>query len=236
MLLTVARILAIEDSLDFQKLIRVALEADHDLHIYPNALSIIEVVSQVRPDLLLLDVDLPGRTGFEAATLLMKEESLKDIPIFFLTSHREMKDLQMGLNIGAEDYFFKPISPIELKARCESRLKSIHHKAEIQKALEGRLQSKFLVLDLISRVLFVRGKADSTQLSPLESQIMAIFMKNRGRPLSREEILEQIKEKKEARVLDNHIGSLKKKLPLLSQWIVSVYGVGYVFDESKKCQ
>ena len=179
-------------------------------------------------DLFVLDVMLPGRTGFDVCRELRRAGVTA--PVLMLTARSQESDKIMGLDLGADDYVTKPFSPHELRARIRALLR--------RGPLTGPDVEVFRFGDI--GVDFARGEVQRAgkpvEMSALEFKLLATLVRHRGRLLSREQLLDQVWGHGVAvteRVVDNQILSLRKKIeanPADPRILVSVRGMGYRFD------
>ena len=186
-------------------------------------------------DLILLDVMLPNKDGFEVCREL-RHRGLKT-PIILLTAKTQEAEKVMGLDVGADDYVTKPFSPRELRARIRALLRRASP-GNSEKDEGGRSQDIYhfgpCELDLTRFELRRNGQRVDTTTTELK--LLAAFVRNRGRLLSRERLLDEVWGRGIAvtdRVIDNHIVSLRKKIedkPSEPRFVISVRGAGYRFD------
>ncbi len=180
------------------------------------------------PDLLLLDVLLPGKNGFEILTEL--RSSHPQLPVIMLTARGAEEDRVRGLKLGADDYVVKPFSASELLARVEAVLRrSAERPSDLR---ELQLADRTVQLEL-GRVSLVNG--DDHFLSDLETRLLRYLAVNRGRPVDRKELLQRVwggnAQEMETRAVDMHVRRLREKIeqdaanPTL---IVTVRGKGYM--------
>lgn len=178
------------------------------------------------PDLVILDVMMPGMDGLEVCRRLRREE---EIPILMVTARDTISDRVIGLETGADDYLVKPFAFEELVARVRALLRRIdHHKSG------KKLQFSDLFLDLHARVAY-RGKR-RIELSTTEYDLLAMFMKHPGRVLTRELLMEKIwgyDSEVESNVLQVFVGYLRRKLEEEGEprLIHTLRGTGYVMKE-----
>jgi DNA-binding response OmpR family regulator len=178
-------------------------------------------------DLIVLDVMLPKKDGFEVCRELRR--SGLEMPILMLTAKSQDAEKVMGLDLGADDYVTKPFSPRELRARI---------RALLRRATSEEQQERYSFSDV--EVDFGRGEVlrggHSVDMTPLEFKLLRAFVKNRGRVLSRERLLDLVWGRDiyvTQRVVDNYIVTLRKKLepePAEPRFLVNVRGQGYRFD------
>jgi DNA-binding response OmpR family regulator len=179
-----------------------------------------EISDSFRPDIALLDVMLPGRSGFELAQLLRNKN---DLPILFLTARDTVSSRLAGFSAGADDYVIKPVAVEELLARLRALLRR-----------SGRLDTEVLeVGDLIldeSARLVRRGDV-TVELTPIEFQLLAFLMRNRGVVLSRLQIMSQVwgYEEHDPNLVPVHMGNLRRKLEAAGPRLIqTIRGHGYV--------
>lgn len=211
--------------------------------LYPleltQALSINEartILENKNFDLLLIDILLPDGNGFVFCSEVSKHPNYKATPLIMLTSKDELSDKVYGLNCGACDYITKPFSLPELKARINAHLR--------QKLLirESTFKTRHFELDANLQKCFVSKKEGrkeirkDTLLTPTEFRILMSLFKNKGITMSRQELIRSVWKNHglsiEQKGLDTHIAHLRKKLSKAGSQIVSIYGIGYLFDET----
>jgi DNA-binding response OmpR family regulator len=189
----------------------------------------LDIFAREHPDLILLDLMLPGIDGYEVCRRI---RATSMVPIIMLTARDDEIDKVLGLELGADDYVTKPFSVAELR----SRVRAVLRRSELTPKTEDegeQLVSDDIVLDLARRTCDVRGVR--TELTYVEFEILAALMRSPGRVLSRRALLEAVWESadyREQRTIDVHVRHLREKLeadpsePLLIQ---TVRGVGYRF-------
>ena len=178
-------------------------------------------------DLILLDVMLPGKDGFEVCREL-RRAGLK-IPILMLTAKARETEKVMGLELGADDYLTKPFGTRELRARIRALLRRAGDTAESEPCQFGDVEVDFARGEL-------RRKGEAIELTPIEFKLLGIFVRARGRVLSRGQLIEGTwgaDTYTSARIVDNHIASLRRKLgddAAAPRYLRNVRGLGYRFD------
>ena len=227
-----AKIMIIEDDLDQQKLIRVSLGPDHTYKIQNSADDIVSLAMEFKPDLFIVDVGLPGKSGIEACVQLQRNQETSAIPFIFLTAKTSTADIVLGFSAGADDYINKPFDPLELKARVEGKLKrKKHHEEAAVKLNVGTLR-----LDLNAQRVTdtADGKETVIPLTSLEFKILYFLAKNEGHVFTRNQILDYVWGNNALgvsdRSVDTHLSTIRKKCISISDYIESVYGEGYRFD------
>lgn len=218
-------ILVVDDERDMRKLIELHLHKAgfHVLHA-ENGEEALQMVQSLPIDLILLDVMMPGKNGFEVCKELRE---FKSIPIIFLTALDAKTDLAKGLMLGGDDYVVKPFTAIELMARIGAILRRTGTVEKEDKKVKG-----ILVNDSAARQI-IRG--DKKLLLTLkEYELIDLFMDNEGKAFSREQLLERIwglDYEGGTRTVDTHIKTLRLKLgEVAGKYIETVWGIGYRFE------
>ena len=222
------RILVVED----EPGIALGLEDDlrlegWEVEIAADGLAGAKLAKERDFDLILLDVMLPGKDGFDVCREL-RRAGLR-VPIIMLTAKTQEAEKILGLDVGADDYVTKPFSPKELRARIRAALRrNIHpERAEVY---------RFGDIEVDSGRCELRRAGVVVETTPTEFKLLSAFVRNRGRVLTREKLLDQAWGSGTFltdRVVDNHIVALRKKIeadPSEPKYLISVRGVGYRFD------
>jgi len=188
---------------------------------------------QKRPDLLILDLMLPGgMDGLDVCRKVRQDPALTDLPIIMLTARNEETDRLIGLELGADDYVTKPFSPREVVARVRTVLR----RAKREGPPSGVIRVDELAIDLTNRNVTVSGKA--VTLTPSEFDLLAALARTPGRPYTRSQLITQVYEVAYDgfdRAIDSHIKNLRRKIetdPAQPRYIHTVYGVGYKLGET----
>ena len=222
-----AKILILEDAIEYQVLIKKSL-GDSPTHDYAADLEQARrFVEKNEYDMMLFDVMLPDGNGFQYFVEVKAMERFKDTPIIFLTAKGETSDKVMGLSLGASDYMVKPFDLVELRARVLNKLKF----GRPQTA--NSLNFESLHLDLANyRVERVIGEErEQIDLSPLEVKLFGYFIRNKESVMSRDQILAAVWGDQVHvldRTVDSAVAGLRKKLGPDSAYIKSIHGVGYM--------
>jgi len=180
-----------------------------------------------KPDLIILDVMLPGMDGVELLSRLRRES---DVYVIMLTAKTEETDKIVGLSVGADDYVTKPFSPRELVARVKAALRRIETGSG-SSAERGVLSFKHIRLEVDARKVSV--DENPIELTAVEFDLLKTLAENRGRVLSREQLLEKVWGSEyfgEIRVVDVHLGHVRQKLGR-EDLIATVRGIGYRFED-----
>lgn len=179
----------------------------------------------VRPDLIMLDIMLPGEDGMEILKKLRKNDDTSDIPVIMATAKGTEFDKVMGLDTGADDYLVKPFGMMEMVSHIKAVLRRASRNVPVK---EENLTLGNLSVDMSAHIVTVDN--NRIQLTLKEYEMLVLFMKNLGRVFTREQLLEKIWEAEymgESRTVDVHIGTLRTKLGECGEYIETVRGVGY---------
>lgn len=223
------RILIVDDDREIVRLVRAYLEkAGYNVLAAYDGENALHILRRERPDLLVLDLMLPDRDGWDLTRLIRADKSLAETPIIMLTARVEDSDKIVGLEIGADDYITKPFNPREVVARVRALLRrSLHGNT----AMQTVLQTGKLILDVGRRELLVNG--NPVELTPSEFGLLQVLMENPGYAFTRAELLERAlgyTYEGMGRTLDSHIKNLRQKIepdPKKPTYIQTIYGVGY---------
>ncbi len=181
-------------------------------------------------DLLLLDVMMPGMSGFELAERLKADEQTSRIPIIFLTAKDTEDDTLTGFGLGADDYVTKPYSVREVVAR----VKAVLARSQSNTIAETSISFEGLVLDLGKKATMVDG--ESVSLTKTEFELLGLLLRHRGQVFSRQQIFDAVWPEDVVvsdRTVDVNITRMRKKIGRYGSYIVSRQGFGYVFEELK---
>ncbi len=221
-----AKILVIDDEPSILNLVTAYLKAeDYEVYTAEDGLAGLKAARAYKPDLIVLDVMLPGIDGVELLTRLRRES---DVYVILLTAKTEETDRIVGLTIGADDYVTKPFSPRELTARIKAALRRIKSGGKSSGEL---LSFKHVLIDIAARKVTLDSKP--VDLTALEFDLLQTLAENHGRVLTREQLLENVwggSYYGEMRVVDVHLGHVRKKLGR-NDLITTVRGVGYRFED-----
>ncbi len=220
-------LLVIEDDPDIVELVRYNLEREgfRVLHQGDGERGLAEA-QRLQPELVVLDLMLPGLDGLEVCRRLRSQEGTREVPVLMLTAKGEEADVVVGLEMGADDYLTKPFSPRELVARVRALLRrSERGTAEPGKT---RIELGELVLDLTRHEVLFRG--EPVPLTRAEFRLLWTLAQRPGRVYSRNELVDEITAG-EALIIDRnvdvHVSSIRRKLGEAGKVIATVRGVGY---------
>jgi len=222
------KILIIEDEEDMVEGLRFNLEArDYTVVAAPDGETGLIKATGEQPDLIILDLMLPGLNGYEVCKKL--KESSPEIPIVMLTAKSQESDIVTGLDLGADDYITKPFSILEVLARINALLRRSGSGSTVPEVFQtGDLEIHFK-----KHKAFKQGKA--LKLSPREFEIFSYLLERRGEVVSRDDLLNQVwgyESFPYTRTIDAHIAMLRKKIetnPEAPEMIITIHGKGYKF-------
>lgn len=192
--------------------------------------SALALARQERPDLVVLDLTLPGLDGLDVCRTLRQES---DVPIIMLTARAEETDRLIGLELGADDYITKPFSPRELVARVRAVLRRT--KGGVRQP--GLVRVADLEIDLNGHA--VKRAGETLQLSRTEFNLLATLAQNPGQAFSRAQLLDRlhgVAYDGYDRSIDAHVKNLRRKLeddPTAPRYVLTVYGIGYKFTDEE---
>lgn len=182
-------------------------------------------------DLLLLDVMMPGMSGFEMARQLKADQRTAGIPVIFLTARDGEDDVLQGFGIGADDYVKKPFSVREVMAR----VKAVLNRNQTGTQQSENLTYKGLVVDNVSKTVTIDGAP--VVFTRTEYDLLCLFLQHRGEVFSRQQLLDEVWPKDvivTERTVDVNITRLRKKLGAYAACIVTRLGFGYTFEEQER--
>jgi two-component system alkaline phosphatase synthesis response regulator PhoP len=223
------RIILIEDEEDIAALIRLQAEiSGYKLHVETDGVNGFRAIEREKPDLVILDIMLPGQNGFDVCRKIKSHSELRNIPVIILTAKAEELDVVLGLELGADDYITKPFSPKVLF----SRAKAVMRRGRENEKSPKNLSFGTFTLE-VDRYLLRKGdKVITITLS--EFGILKRLLANRGKVLTRNQLLDDI-HNDDAFVVDRnidvHIAALRKKIGGEYNWIDTVRGIGYRFKD-----
>ncbi|MCS7258882.1 MAG: response regulator [candidate division WOR-3 bacterium] len=218
----------VEDDPDIVEVISYHLEKEKfKVENFYNGESFLDYIKEHKPNLIILDLMLPGVDGLEICKILKSDPKTQLIPIIVVTAKGAESDRILGLELGADDYLTKPFSPKELVARIKAVLRRVE-----QKSVEEKIFSKAgLKVDFLHYEVFVDGKR--IKLTKTEFEILKILITRPGWVFSRKQFIDEVWDYDKiisTRTVDVHIWNLRKKLGKYGKWIKSVSGIGYKFD------
>lgn len=224
-------ILIVDDEEDIIELIKYNLKNEgYAILTAVTGEQAIKIAKQSRPDLIVLDLMLPGIDGLEVTKYLKNNEQTKDMPIVMLTAKGEESDIVTGLELGANDYISKPFSPRELQARIRAILR--RRRKNNLDSPSGIRQVGEMIIDRAKHVVSIEGEVVDLTLS--EFELLSFLADKKGWVFTRGQIMDAIHGENYAvteRSIDVIIVGLRKKMKHYASHIETVRGVGYRFKE-----
>lgn len=222
------RILVVDDDKQIVRLVQSYLErASYQVLTAYDGETALHTIRRERPDLVVLDLMLPNRDGWEVTRTVRSDPSLTDLPIIMLTARVEDTDKIVGLELGADDYIAKPFNPHEVVARVRAVLR----RAAGVPTASRVIQVSGLRMDVDRHQVTLDG--DTLELTPTEFDLLKVLMEQRGHAFTRMELVEKglgYSFEGLDRTIDSHIKNLRRKInanPGQPTYIETVYGVGY---------
>ncbi len=234
------KILVVDDEISLQETLAYNLKKQgYEVQTTGDGTEALELAREMEPDLIILDVMLPGLDGFEVCRILRREMST---PVLMLTARDDEIDRVVGLEVGADDYLAKPFSMRELLARVKAMLRRVRLVREEVKQAEGEdgkpkpeiMEFGNLKIDMTRREITVDGEV--VAFKPKEYELLTFLAQHQGQVLSREFILERVWGWDfigDSRTVDVHVRWLREKIepdPANPQRIITVRGAGYRFE------
>ncbi len=224
-----SRILVVDDDKEIVRVLKAYLTQEgFDVLTAYDGERALHAIRRERPDLVVLDLMLPGRDGWDITRILRGDENLASIPIIMLTARVDDTDKIVGLELGADDYITKPFNPREVVARVKAVLRRATGAAQVRPRV---LRVGDLEMDLDKHEVTLQGRP--LDLTPTEFALLQAFMEHPGHAFTRLELIEQalgyVYDGME-RTIDSHVKNLRRKIepdPKHPTYIETVYGVGY---------
>lgn len=224
------KILLIEDEEDIAALIKLHAEmSGYKMHVEVDGLNGYRAIEREKPDLVILDIMLPGQNGLDVCRKMKNNPDLRNIPVIMITAKGEELDIVLGLELGADDYITKPFSTKVLISRIKAILRRTK---EPEKAVKSINFGPFTIE--IDRYIVRKGDKN-IPLTLSEFGILRRLILNRGKVLTRNQLLDDIHNEDTFvvdRNIDVHVAALRKKLGPNFEFIETVRGVGYRFIEA----
>jgi len=222
-------ILLIEDEEDIAALIKLQAEmSGYKLHVEVDGLNGLLAIKREKPDLVILDLMLPGQSGLDVCRKMKNDDELKNIPVIMISAKSEEIDVVLGLELGADDYVTKPFSPKVLF----SRVRAVMRRGQEKEKAPKLMTFGYFTME-IDRYQIKKGE-DQIALTLSEFGILKRLISGRGKVLTRNQLLDDVQNDDAFivdRNIDVHIAALRKKLGPGFKYIETVRGVGYRFKE-----
>ena len=223
-------IFCVEDDISSRELMIYTLNsAGFDAKGFPESTEFWKAIETETPELIMLDIMLPGEDGIEILKKLRSKTATKDIPVIMATAKGTEYDKVIGLDTGADDYLVKPFGMMEMVSHIKAVLRRTAPKTAKSVLSTGKLS-----VNLDEHSVFANG--EKVMLTLKEFELLRIFMENPGRVFSRDVLLEKIWGTEfygETRTVDVHIGTLRTKLGECGEYIETIRGVGYRMEERR---
>lgn len=231
--MTNKKVLIVDDEEHIRELIKFNLKKEgYDIEVAVNGTEALNIIREIKFDLILLDLMLPEIDGLEVCKEIRRNEETSDIPVMMITAKGEEFDKVLGLELGADDYITKPFSIRELMARVKALLRRSNFKKEENIIKFGDVVVNFKTREVIK-------EAQNVELTLKEFELLKLLIKNKGNILTRELLLDKIWGYEyigETRTVDVHIRHLRKKIESDDknpQYIQTIRGVGYKFTSNE---
>jgi two-component system alkaline phosphatase synthesis response regulator PhoP len=225
------RLMLIEDEEDIAALIKLQAEiSGYRLHVEVDGLNGYRAVERERPDLVIVDIMLPGLNGLDVIRKMKASGDLKNIPVVIISAKSEEIDVVLGLELGADDYLTKPFSPKVLF----SRVKAVLRRGNEPESVQPVMKFGHFALEADKYRVTKRGEPISLTLS--EFGILRRLLGSQGKVLTRNQLLDDVQNDDAFivdRNIDVHIAALRKKLGPNFKWIETISGVGYRMKEEQ---
>lgn len=229
------KVLVVEDEPDILEMVRYNLDqAGLDVETAEDAERALQSVQETLPDLIILDLMLPGIDGLDMCRQVKQDARTRHIPILMLTARKEEVDRIVGLELGADDYVVKPFSPRELVLRAQAILRRSQGSSQSTTETEDWLHMGPISIDKAAHQALLNG--DPLELTGTEFKLLITLIERRGRVQTRDDLLNTVwgyEYSGYGRTVDTHIRRLREKLGEASEWIETVRGVGYRFRRER---
>ncbi len=229
------RILVVDDEPDITALVAYHLaKAGYRVSTAANGPDALKAAREERPDIVILDVMLPGISGYDVLDELRRREETKEVGVILLTARREEPDRIRGLTLGADDYLTKPFSPHELALRVSALLRRLGAPAV---AGGSTVTAGPISIDRSAHKVSIRG--EDLVLTATEYKLLITLVERRGRVQTRPQLLETVWEAQpdiQTRTVDMHVQRLRSKLGDAGDLIETVRGFGYRFKSPEKSE
>ncbi len=216
-------IFIVEDDPDINEILEDNLWREgYRLRTFTNGEKALDAIMKTPPDLIILDLNLPGMSGLEICKYIRNNEITADIPVIMLTARSEEIDKIIGFEVGADDYMTKPFSPRELLARIRVHLRR-SKKLKFDEFEHGPLRVNFATHEVML-------EGTPVNLTPIQFKLLKTLIQAEGKALSRQQLLERVWGEDyygDPRTVDVHITRLRDKLGDAGKFIITVKGVGY---------
>jgi two-component system, OmpR family, alkaline phosphatase synthesis response regulator PhoP len=227
------KILVVDDEKDIVDVLKYNFEKEKEYEVLTasDGKGAMEIALEKKPDLILLDIMMPEFNGFDVCKKLKTDIRTSKIPVIFLTAKENEIDEIIGLELGADDYIQKPISPRKVLARVKSVIRRTYSEPDTMIKKNGYIKFKNLEIDSIAHS--VKIDKEDVFFPKKEFQLLYFLLSNRGKVLSREILLNQIWGENiyvVDRTIDVHVAKVREKLGHYSDFLETIKGLGYRFN------
>lgn len=227
------KIFVIDDERDILDILKINLTSEgYDVRIFTSAETALNQLTSDMPDLIILDIMMPGMDGYEFCKKIRSQDRVSHVPIIFLSAKTEEFDKVLGLELGGDDYISKPFSVKELKSRVKAVLRRTSTTPHSEAVTSNIIKYKGVEINTDNYTLKIDGTP--VELTKTEFGILEIFLKHPGKIFTRDNIIDSIRGHDVYvvdRTIDVHIMNLRKKLGPYKNIIRTLSGVGYGFNE-----
>jgi two-component system phosphate regulon response regulator PhoB len=227
------RVLVVDDETDITALVAYHLaKAGYRVSTANTGTDALKAAREERPDVVVLDLMLPGLSGYEVLAELRKRDETRDVGVILLTARREEPDRIKGLSLGADDYLVKPFSPAELTLRVQALLRRLAAPAV---AAGSTLVAGPITIDRGAHRVLLHG--EELNLTATEYKLLVLLVERRGRVQTRPHLLELVWDAQpdiQTRTVDMHVQRLRTKLADQGDMIETVRGFGYRFKAAER--
>ncbi len=229
------KILVVDDEKDIVDILKYNLERENEFEVHTanNGREALEMAN-LNPDVILLDIMMPELNGFEVCKQLKNNSETSRIPVIFLTAKENEIDEILGLEIGADDYISKPISPRKVLARIKSVIRRSNNERVTPAVSDENVKFKDLEIDTASHSVKIEDR--EVFFPKKEFQLLHFLVSNRGKVYSREILLNRIWGENiyvVDRTVDVHVAKVREKLGDYAEYIETIKGLGYRFKDVK---
>lgn len=226
-------ILVVDDEKDIVDILKYNLEKENEFRVITafDGKQALDIALSEKPNLILLDIMMPELNGFDVCKRLKTEPATSKIPVIFLTAKENEIDEIIGLELGADDYIQKPISPRKVLARVKSVIRRTYSEPDKMIKTDGYIKFKNLEIDTVAHTVKING--DEIFFPKKEFQLLYFLLSNRGKVLSRDILLNHIWGENiyvVDRTIDVHVAKVREKLGGYAEYLETIKGLGYRFN------
>lgn len=228
------KILVVDDEKDIVDILKYNLLQQKEFEVLTayNGKDAIKIAQEEKPDLILLDIMMPEINGFDVCKKLKSSPLTSEIPLIFLTAKENEIDEIIGLELGADDYIQKPLSPRKIIARVKSVLRRVYSEPEKVVKTPEYIKFKEIEIDTVSHTVKIKG--EEVFFPKKEFKLLYFLLSNKGKVFSRDAILNEIWGENiyvVDRTIDVHIAKIREKLGEYADYIETIKGLGYRFND-----